>query len=147
MYKILTIKFRDIRRIFVDCSFSQSAVDMIEQAIHVDFIQKNDPRELSGRMTLEAYGPDRLDQLALRLLDVCAQLRGMARRSREEQLGTVALHDKKALEWIARLEEWSVKTAADLEVQVHKTSGQRKAQAVLRSADARSPQRPASSGA
>jgi hypothetical protein len=78
-------------------------------------------------MTLEPYGPERLDELTLRLLDVCSKLRGMARRSRDEQLGAVALHDKKALDWIARLEEWAHKTEADLEVQVLKTRGQRKA--------------------
>ncbi len=51
----------------------------------------------------------------------------MARRSRDEQLGVVSLHDKKALDWIARLEEWAHKTEADLEVQVRKAQGQRKA--------------------
>jgi hypothetical protein len=88
-------------------------------------------------MTLEPYGPERLDELALRLLDVCAKLRGMARRSRDEQLGAILLHDKKALDWIARLEEWAHKTEADLEVQVLKARGQRKALA-MRNAEAKS---------
>jgi hypothetical protein len=42
----------------------------------------------------------------------------------------VSLHDKKALDWIARLEEWAHKTAGDLEVQVLKARGQRKALAM-----------------
>jgi len=88
-------------------------------------------------MTLEPYGPERLDELTLRLLDVCAQLRGMARRSRDEQLGVVSLHGKKALDWIARLEEWAHKTEADLEVQVMKARGQRKALA-MRGSEAKS---------
>ena len=78
-------------------------------------------------MTLEAYTPERLDELALRTLDVCSRLRIIARRSREAELATFALHDKKALEWLARLEEWAHKTEADLEVQVLKSRGQRKA--------------------
>lgn len=78
-------------------------------------------------MTLEAYTPERLDELALRTLDVCSRLRIMARRSRDAELATFSLHDKKALEWLARLEEWAQKTESDLEVQVLKARGQRKA--------------------
>lgn len=81
-------------------------------------------------MTREPYGPERLDELALRLLDVCAQLRGMARRSRAEQLEAVEMHDKKALEWIAKLEQWALKAANDLDLQVHRKGGQRKSQAL-----------------
>lgn len=86
-------------------------------------------------MTREPYHPDRLDELALRLLDVSAQLRAMARRSREEQLEAVAMHDKKALEWITRLEQWALKAAGDLELQVHRQSGQRKSQALRKLED------------
>jgi hypothetical protein len=35
------------------------------------------------------------------------------------------LHDRKALDWIARREEWAHKMAADLEVQALKSRGQR----------------------
>ena len=57
-------------------------------------------------MTLEPYDPDRLDSLSLRVLDLCARLRNLARQSREEQLPPIDLHDRKALEWLEKLEDW-----------------------------------------
>ena len=78
-------------------------------------------------MTLESYSPDELDQLALRALDVCGRLRQLAQSSRAEDLTTITLHDKKALEWLSKLEEWVHKTEADLAVQVLKNRGRRKA--------------------
>jgi hypothetical protein len=66
-------------------------------------------------MTLDPYTPDRLDEVALRLLDVCSLLRSMARRARDEQLPEFALHDKKALEWLGNLEEWAHKSVTDFE--------------------------------
>jgi hypothetical protein len=58
-------------------------------------------------MTLEAYDPDRLDQLSLRLMDVVCQLRHIAAIARENRLEKVVLHDHKARDWIARLETWA----------------------------------------
>jgi len=78
-------------------------------------------------MTLEHYTPDRLDQLALRLLDVCSQVRDMAERAREQQLEPFPLHDKKALEWLVRLEEWAQKSAADFELALVRNRGARRA--------------------
>ncbi len=78
-------------------------------------------------MTLDPYTPDRLDELALRVLDVCSQLRGMARRARDEQLAQFALHDKKALEWLARLEEWRHKSGADFELTLVRNRGVQRA--------------------
>jgi hypothetical protein len=62
-------------------------------------------------MTLEAYDPDRLDLLALRLLDVCGRVRVLAGRCRDEELSSVTLHDRKALEWIDKLEDWLARSA------------------------------------
>jgi hypothetical protein len=78
-------------------------------------------------MTLEPYTPDRLDELALRVLDVCGQLRGMARRARDERLQEFALHDKKALEWLAHLEEWAHKSGADFELTLVRNRGTQRA--------------------
>jgi hypothetical protein len=100
-------------------------------------VRKISPGLLIRIMTLEAYSPERLDELALRALDVCCRLRRMAQRSRREELGIVSLHDKKALEWLAKLEEWADKTEADLEVQVLRSRGQRKALAVRMSPEYR----------
>jgi hypothetical protein len=77
-------------------------------------------------MTLQTYDPYRLDQLALRLLDLAAIVRQMANRSREHGVADVALHDKKALEWCAKLEQWAHKTRADLEVRILQDRAQRR---------------------
>jgi hypothetical protein len=69
-------------------------------------------------MTLNPYDASMLDQFALRLLDLAAVMRDMSRRSREQGIDDFALHDKKALEWIANLERWSRRSAADLEMRV-----------------------------
>ena len=69
-------------------------------------------------MTLNPYDPTMLDVFSLRLLDLAATIRQMAQRSRECAVDDFALHDKKALEWIANLERWARKAAADLEMRV-----------------------------
>ena len=87
-------------------------------------------------MTLDPYNADRLDALALRVLDLCSQLREMARRARAEELTEVPLHDKKALEWLSRLEEWSHKSAADFELALMKNRGARRAATMIEKAKA-----------
>ena len=57
-------------------------------------------------MTLQPYDADRIDQLSLRVFDLCARLRATAHICREAALPAVDLHDRKALEWIEKLEEW-----------------------------------------
>jgi hypothetical protein len=69
-------------------------------------------------MTLQPYDPRALDQLALRLLDLASIARQMANQSREYGITDLALHDKKALEWCVKLEQWARKTQADLEVRI-----------------------------
>ncbi len=69
-------------------------------------------------MTLQTYDPHKLDQFAMRLLDLAAAIRQMANRSRECGIADLAMHDKKALEWCANLEQWARKTQADLEVRI-----------------------------
>jgi len=69
-------------------------------------------------MTLLPYDPQKLDQLALRLLDLASILRDMANRSRDQGIADLALHDKKALEACAKLEQWAHKIRADLEIRI-----------------------------
>jgi hypothetical protein len=81
-------------------------------------------------MTLQPYDPYKLDQMALRLLDLASIVRQMASRSREHGVADLALHDKKALEWCAKLEQWAHKTRADLEVRILQDRAERRARAV-----------------
>ncbi len=69
-------------------------------------------------MTLKPYDAQMLDDLALRLLDLAALLRRMSSRSRENRIADLAIHDKKAQEWIGNLEHWARKSLADVEMQV-----------------------------
>jgi hypothetical protein len=85
-------------------------------------------RQLDKKMTLETYDPDRLDALSLRLLDVCARLRDLARISRQEQL-PVKLHDRKALEWLDKLEDWAYGAEAEVRRAVLKERAARTARA------------------
>jgi hypothetical protein len=81
-------------------------------------------------MTLEPYNPDRLDLLALRLLDLSAKARGMAQLCREEQLDGLDLHDRKALEYLGKFEEWLYRAEAELPLVVMKHRGRRHARKV-----------------
>ncbi len=78
-------------------------------------------------MTLEAYDPERLDALTLRVMDVCGRLRHVARVSREEELPPLALNDRKALELLGKLEEWVYRVEAELHRGVQKNRGRRRA--------------------
>jgi hypothetical protein len=78
-------------------------------------------------MTLQPYGPERLDQFALRLLDLAAIVRKMAADSREHEVTDLALHDKKALEWLARLDDWGHKAEAELDVRIRQARARRRA--------------------
>jgi len=69
-------------------------------------------------MTLQAYDPQQLDLFALRLLDLASIMRHIANRSRDNGISDLAVHDKKASEWCAKLEQWAHKTQADLEVKI-----------------------------
>ena len=78
-------------------------------------------------MTLQPYGPEKLDHFALRLLDLAAVIRSMANTSREHTISDLALHDKKAQEWCARLDDWVHRAQADLEVKVRQARARRRA--------------------
>jgi Xaa-Pro aminopeptidase len=81
-------------------------------------------------MTRETYSPDRIDRLALRVFDCAADLRAIAEQMRSEQLDALVLHDKKALEYLARLEDWIHKGHAVFQVEARRARGQRRARSV-----------------
>jgi hypothetical protein len=83
-------------------------------------------------MTLQTYDPQKLDQLALRLLDLASIVRQMASRSREQGIADLVLHDKKALEWCAKLEQWAHKTQADVEVRILQNRAEQRGRAAAK---------------
>jgi hypothetical protein len=83
-------------------------------------------------MTLQPYNPDKLDQLALRLLDQAAAIREMANVCREHQIGDFALHDKKASEWCDLLERWTSKARTELQMKVIDVRATHRAEAIAR---------------
>jgi hypothetical protein len=78
-------------------------------------------------MTLEVYDPQRLDNLALRLLDLAAALRKMSNLCRDENPEGFQLHDRKALEWLSRLDEWTIDTSLKLDRALIRTKARQKA--------------------
>jgi hypothetical protein len=79
-------------------------------------------------MTLKPYNSDDLDALALRLLDLCARVRAMARQAREEEVDRLDLHDRKAREYLDNFETWLYRAEAELPLAVMKNRGRRHAQ-------------------
>jgi hypothetical protein len=51
----------------------------------------------------------------------------MANRSREYGVTDLVLHDKKAQEWCARLDEWAHKVQADLDIKIVQVRAERRA--------------------
>jgi hypothetical protein len=78
-------------------------------------------------MTLEPYDPDRLDRMSLRLFDLSSRVRAMAQKCREDQLAQIELHDRKALEWLEKFEEWLFRAEGELGRSALKSRGERRA--------------------
>ncbi len=78
-------------------------------------------------MTLEPYDADRLDQMALRVLDIAAAIRQMAGVLRLEPEIELAIHDRKSAEWLANLERWAAESQAKLEMARIKNRGVKRA--------------------
>lgn len=74
-------------------------------------------------MTLERYRPADLDQLALRALDISARLRRMAQQAENSDIDAAELNAKKALEWLEKLERWTEKAEAGLQLQILRARG------------------------
>ena len=79
-------------------------------------------------MTLIPFPPERLDALALRLLDLAATVRSMANKSRESELKGFELHGQKIDEWLAHLDDWTHDGAARIETALIRQRGAKRAQ-------------------
>jgi hypothetical protein len=83
------------------------------------------------QMTLIPYDPARLDSLALRIFDLAGVYRQLAQRCRKEGIQNITLHDKKAMEWLAKLEFWAHESAQKMSlVELHHL-GARRAKEIL----------------
>lgn len=78
-------------------------------------------------MTLEPYTVERLDSLALRLLDLASTARNLSKIMQTQEIPNLVLNDRKALEWIAKLEAWCEKSEAAAEVAARRARGARRA--------------------
>jgi len=83
-------------------------------------------------MTLKPYDPGKLDQFALRLLDLAGQMREMSHLCREYRIDDFALHDKKANEWCDNLDRWVRKARAELEMRAIELRAAHRARAAIR---------------
>ena len=84
-------------------------------------------------MTLQQYGPERLDELALRMLDVAALFRDMARQQRQgDSNATVGLHDRKLLEWLSSIEVWAEDARGRQQTEMIRKRGAERAQSMAR---------------
>ena len=83
-------------------------------------------------MTLQPYGSESFDELALRMLDVAAVFRDMARLQRQGNVKSVGLHDRKLLEWVANIEIWAQDARGRQQTELVRQRGAQRAQSVGR---------------
>ena len=83
-------------------------------------------------MTLQTYDAQKLDWLALQLLDLAATARQMSTLCGEYDIETFALHDKKALQWWRNLDRWLCKARAELEMMVIDARASHRVKAAVR---------------
>lgn len=81
-------------------------------------------------MTLIPYDSAKFDDLALRFLDLAATCRQIAKRSREIGIEQTQVHDKKASEWLEKLELWTEEARQRCEMAVVKAQGARRAKEI-----------------
>jgi hypothetical protein len=65
----------------------------------------------------------------MRLFDAGARVRRIAKLCRDEELGGVTLHDRKVLEWLEKLDDWTLRSEAEAALQVSRHQGRRQARA------------------
>ena len=78
-------------------------------------------------MTLVPFTPEKLDDLALRLLDIATLLRKMSHSSRDYSVSGFELHSQKADEWLGHLEDWALEAEGKLASAINKNRGDRRA--------------------
>ncbi len=84
-------------------------------------------------MTLEPYTREKLDELTLRMLDLTAKVRQMAEIAAASNAagsgdGPLPLHDRKALQWLASLEDWAHDSLSRLQMAQIKRRGAKRAE-------------------
>jgi hypothetical protein len=89
-------------------------------------------------MTLIPYDSARFDALALRFLDLASTCRQIANRGREHAIDQTPVHDKKANEWLEKLELWTEEARQRCEIAAMKSLGAKRAKELL-AADAAVP--------
>ena len=58
-------------------------------------------------MTKTRFNDERFEKLALRFFELAGAMKALAQTTREEQLTQLELHDRKAQEWLGKLEVWA----------------------------------------
>ena len=82
-------------------------------------------------MTLQTYGPDELDELALRALDLASIFRKMSKIYTELGIDVFQLHAKKSNEWFNSLERWATGALTKIESQAIQERGARAAREII----------------
>ena len=83
-------------------------------------------------MTLQTYDAEKLDSLALQLLDLAVTARKMSTLCSEYDIQIFALHDKKARQWWGNLDRWLRKARAELEMMAIDARATQRAKVAIR---------------
>lgn len=83
-------------------------------------------------MTLKQYGTEQLDELALRMLDVAALFRELAKQQRQGDAQPIPLHDRKLLEWLSGIEIWAEDARGRQQTELIRQRGAQRAQKIAR---------------
>lgn len=71
-------------------------------------------------MTIENYSPEKLEEHVLRLLDIAAEIHGIAKQMRQNNLDSIPLNDKKAILLLDALEAWAIRSKSKAEIHIRK---------------------------
>src|SRR4051812_48010851 len=94
-------------------------------------------------MTLVPFTSEKLDALALRLLDIANVLRRMSNASRDYGVTGFELHAQKPDEWLGHLEDWVLEGEGKLATAINKQRGDRRALSSPQTPPARAAGKPA----
>ena len=75
-------------------------------------------------MTIELYNSEKLDQFAMRLFDVAADIRTMARLLTKNEVEDIPLNDKRFLKLLDEMEDWAIKSKSKIEIYSRKIEKQ-----------------------
>jgi len=76
-------------------------------------------------VTLQSYSSDEMDEFAVRLFDISAQLRGISKDMRINQIDRFMINDKKALLMCEHLEIWAQKTRNNFDLELMRISNKK----------------------